>query len=400
MTDTFTVDVDDYELEVIQEQQQGPPGPRGIDANTIWAANGPPINSIGEIGDWYISKDAHYLYGPKEATGWPTGVSIIGPQGATGMTGPQGNQVHYGVGAPTWDIGIEGDWYIRAETDYWRLYGPREANGWNASAWVSLVGPSGGRTIMYGTGAPSAGTGIDGDFYIRTDNNYIYGPKASGTWPAGISIVGPTGATGATGPQGPAGGFSVTALAAGSNFNNITAAGAYYTPSGDTAATNTPLASHAWYLQVYPMDANHCLQVATLREVAGATTYRRTKVGGTWGAWHPAVFIDGGQTMTGGFSLAPYNIGNIASSFTPNPANGNYQYGSNNAAFTLNAPASDCAIDILVTNTSTAGLISFSGYTAASGNTGDNLTTTDTQKFIISILRINSVSTYMIKALQ
>lgn len=52
-----------------------------------------------------------------------------------------------------------------------------------------------GNTVLYGTAAPTT-EGVDGDFYIRTTTNYIYGPKASGAWPAGVSLVGPTGAPG------------------------------------------------------------------------------------------------------------------------------------------------------------------------------------------------------------
>jgi hypothetical protein len=56
-----------------------------------------------------------------------------------------------------------------------------------------------GNTILSGTGAPSGGTGNDGDFYLDITNKMIYGPKASGAWPAGVSIQGPQGI------QGPAG---------------------------------------------------------------------------------------------------------------------------------------------------------------------------------------------------
>lgn len=52
-----------------------------------------------------------------------------------------------------------------------------------------------GRSLRYGTAAPSSGDGNDGDFYIRTTTNFVYGPKASGTWPSGTSLIGPTGAT-------------------------------------------------------------------------------------------------------------------------------------------------------------------------------------------------------------
>jgi len=106
----------------------------------------------------------------------------------------------------------------------------------------------------------------------------------------------------------------------------------------------------------------------------------------------------GNQTVTGGFNLTPFSLGNITS-FTIAPLSGNYQYGTNHGAATWTAPASDCAVDILVTNDASAGTITFSGFTV-SAVTGDALTTTNTNKFIISIRRINSVSTYLIKALQ
>jgi len=111
------------------------------------------------------------------------------------------------------------------------------------------------------------------------------------------------------------------------------------------------------------------------------------------------VKLAGNQTITGGYTVTPNNLGNIASPFTPNPALGNYQFGTNHGAFTFNVPASDCAIDILITNDASAGAITFSGYTVNS-NIGEPLTTTNAHKFIISVRRINGTSTYLIKALQ
>lgn len=108
--------------------------------------------------------------------------------------------------------------------------------------------------------------------------------------------------------------------------------------------------------------------------------------------------LAGNQTVTGGFKVTPNNLGNIVS-FTIDPALGNYQYGTNHAAATWTAPASDCAVDILVTNDATAGSITFSGFTIGA-STGDTLTTVNTNKFIISVRRINAVATYVIKALQ
>jgi len=103
-------------------------------------------------------------------------------------------------------------------------------------------------------------------------------------------------------------------------------------------------------------------------------------------------------TITAGFTITPNNLGNITS-FTIDPTLGNYQYGTNHGAATWTAPASDCAVDILVTNDATAGTITFSGFTVGS-STGSTLTTTNTSKFLISIRRINGISTYSIYALQ
>ena len=88
-----------------------------------------------------------------------------GPQGATGINGPQG---------------------------------PAGATG--ATGPAGPTGPAGtsGNTVLNGTGAPASTLGSNGDFYLDTAADVLYGPKASGTWPAaGVSL------TGATGPTGP-----------------------------------------------------------------------------------------------------------------------------------------------------------------------------------------------------
>lgn len=55
-------------------------------------------------------------------------------------------------------------------------------------------------TILNGTVDPTT-EGEDGDFYINTTSNTIFGPKAT-TWPAGVSIVGPAGTNGTNGTDG------------------------------------------------------------------------------------------------------------------------------------------------------------------------------------------------------
>lgn len=51
-----------------------------------------------------------------------------------------------------------------------------------------------GRTILNGAGAPAAGLGLNGDFYIDPTAFLIYGPKTAGAWPAGVSYKGADGA--------------------------------------------------------------------------------------------------------------------------------------------------------------------------------------------------------------
>jgi hypothetical protein len=90
----------------------------------------------------------------------------------TGATGAQGAQGIQGLTGPTGAAGAQG------------------ATG------------ADGKTVANGTTDPASSTGANGDFYINTATNMLFGPKASGNWPTGVSLVGPTGATGATGAAG------------------------------------------------------------------------------------------------------------------------------------------------------------------------------------------------------
>jgi hypothetical protein len=110
----------------------------------------------------------------------------------------------------------------------------------------------------------------------------------------------------------------------------------------------------------------------------------------TSAAWN----ISGSPVVTNGFSVTSYSQ-SWASNFTVTPANGNYQYATNDAARTITAPATDCAVDILITNhATTAGAITFSGFTQANSTITGTYATTGNNKYLLSIRRINSVSTY------
>ena len=70
---------------------------------------------------------------------------------------------------------------------------------------LTATGGGGAAARWYdGTGAPDAGLGADGDYYLDAATGDVYA-KAGGSWSVVANIKGPTGATGATGATGPAG---------------------------------------------------------------------------------------------------------------------------------------------------------------------------------------------------
>lgn len=60
-----------------------------------------------------------------------------------------------------------------------------------------------GNTVLNGTGAPSSGTGVNGDYYLRNDTSCLYGPKSAGSWGSCVSLIGPQGPGGGGGSGSP-----------------------------------------------------------------------------------------------------------------------------------------------------------------------------------------------------
>ena len=87
-----------------------------------------------------------------------------------------------------------------------------------------------GKTLWNGTADPVSTWGAPGDMFINSVTKTLFGPKnLDGTWPAGVSMVGPKGdqgSTGLTGAQGPGGGSGPAGAAgpAGANGTNATIA--------------------------------------------------------------------------------------------------------------------------------------------------------------------------------
>lgn len=182
--------------------------PSGLNNQGIWNSSTTyHVNDlVDRLGTVYLC-EATNTNAPPESN--PSDWAVLGAKGDKGDAGAAGNTVRYGTGAPANGLGNDGDFYIATDTHF--LYGPRTGGVWPAG--TNLIGPSGGQggpgatgqpgangnTVRFGSGAPLNSLGADGDFYIDTVAHFIYGPRTSGTWPAGTSIVGPQGLQGTQG---------------------------------------------------------------------------------------------------------------------------------------------------------------------------------------------------------
>jgi hypothetical protein len=169
-----------------------PPPSDGLEPSPTPPWSGPvgPMGPAGPVGPQGPTGADSSVPGPQGPQG------IQGPQGTTGTTGPAG------ATGPTGAVAV----VQTTQAAYDAIPSPDPTT-------LYVITDAADRTVLAGAGAPSGALGIDGDFYINTTAWLVYGPKA-GTWPAGVSMVGPAGAAGAagatgtqgaTGPQGAAG---------------------------------------------------------------------------------------------------------------------------------------------------------------------------------------------------
>ena len=130
-----------------EEAQKAINGINGKDGTAILSGNSTPALNVGNIGDYYFDKSTQKLYGPKKADGWGKPVTLKGTdgekgekgndgakgeKGEKGEKGNDGTQIIPGTGAPTPNLGNNGDWYI--DTKNKKLYGPKTQNGWGNEA--------------------------------------------------------------------------------------------------------------------------------------------------------------------------------------------------------------------------------------------------------------------------
>jgi hypothetical protein len=202
---------------------QGPTGltgPAGTNGTAVLNGTSSPSINTGVDGDFYINTASNELYGPKANGVWTTSVLLIGPAGPSGIAGATGSVGPIGLtgpAGPTGNAGLPG-----------------------ATGPIGLTGPAGtnGTAVLNGTSVPSLSTGVDGDFYINTASNELFGPKANGVWSNGVSLVGPAGVSGTPGNPGPQGPQGVQGPAGGGMTVNCgTTFNTNYTIRGDGSGT-------------------------------------------------------------------------------------------------------------------------------------------------------------------
>jgi hypothetical protein len=190
----------------------GKDGVDGKDGKTLWNGVKDPESTWGAPGDMFINSVTKTLFGPKDlTTGWPAGVSMVGPMGARGPQGPEGP----GGSGPAGPQGPAG------------AAGANGASG-IAITQLSICGASGTSLCKVGEQGPGGGIIFFVDYNdIYPTFNYLEAApisceSASKAWSSGNTNV--------TAARGWAG------RAVGAGQTNSTAIKAVFT--GDTSANN------------------------------------------------------------------------------------------------------------------------------------------------------------------
>jgi hypothetical protein len=71
------------------------------------------------------------------------------------------------------------------------------------------------------------------------------------------------------------------------------------------------------------------------------------------------------------------------------------QFMTNSGGRTITAPTTDCTADLLITNSASAGALTWSGFLSTTQGVGDAFTTTNGHRHLVRIVRINGASTYV-----
>jgi len=181
-----TFNIPDYRGRFIRGWAHGSTRDPDKASRTAMATGGATGDNVGSVQSYALEAHTHVLSGFR-GTSFSGGASSVATD-ANGAASTASASGAVSAGATTSTETRP----INANVMFIILASPSAAAG--SATFVN--------TLYNGSGTPSSGLGINGDFYIDTTGNKIHGPKAAGAWPAGVSMAGSTGATGATGGTG------------------------------------------------------------------------------------------------------------------------------------------------------------------------------------------------------
>lgn len=186
--------------------EDGAPGTPG----SVWRAGaGVPDNGVGIDGDFYLNNVNGDVY-LRAAGAYSVVANIKGPQGnagadgadgSNGADGADGSVWRDGTGAPSDSLGVNGDYYLDDATGnvYLKTGGTYSivANIKGATGAAGADGDDGapgaaGSVWRNGSGAPSSGLGVNGDYYLDDATGDVY-LKAGGSYSVVANILGPVG---------------------------------------------------------------------------------------------------------------------------------------------------------------------------------------------------------------
>lgn len=244
-------------------------GTNGVKGASLLQGTTTPGAGDGDDGDTFLDAVNHTIYKKSGGVWASQGSSFRGATGSTGAAGANGNTVHQGTSSPSGATGVVGDTFL--DTTNHVIYKKTGSSTWTSqgSSFRGATGSTGatgaaganGNTVHQGSGAPSSGTGTDGDTFLDTTNHVIY-KKSAGSWASqGSSFKGAAGTDGAAGADG-----------AGVNKYSTALTADTYLSTGATASTATTSGSAA-----YPATLNLTDTMENVGSIAtrGSVTYNR-----------------------------------------------------------------------------------------------------------------------------
>ena len=207
--------------------EDGLDGTDGTDGSQWHIGSTDPVDgeTEGKPGDLYLNDVTGDIFTMDESNNWRYIGNLKGDKGDTGEKGDDGEKGETGeagtdgaawltgTGAPSTDLGKDGDLYLDVSTS--DVY-QKEDGAWtlitNIKGETGADGDTGdtgeagtdGATWLTGSGTPDNTLGKDGDLYLDTSTSDVY-QKEDGTWTLITNIKGETGADGDTGDTGEAG---------------------------------------------------------------------------------------------------------------------------------------------------------------------------------------------------